>query len=356
MSKIFLEIDGVDYEGFTDNAVESSLENFSSSFSFSTTQKETRLGVLVNDLKLQQKVRVKIDSTVVITGYIEQLDISYSANSHSISVSGRDVGGDMIDSSMVPKSYKQRNFEALCNLVLADNGFSSVLVKNKVGVLTLDPTEIIKIEAGESVFDFLDRYAKKLQVLLKIDASGNLNILREDDEVVKNLLINDGTQSTNILAAQLNLSTQDRFNSIQVFSQADNSTHTKTGISQKGAAQDGVIRKTRRKILSMDTASQNASLKTLAEWNVNLRRAKGSRYSCKVIGFYSSNKTLWQPNKLVDIIDNTCQIQGTFLIQGVKFDQSLSGSFTTLEIVESGAFGLGAIKKSGFADQLILSN
>ena len=353
MSKIYLEVEGIKYEGFTDIAVNSALENFSSSFSFSTTVKETSFGRIQNDLKLGQQARVFIDEILIITGYIEDLDIQYSADSHSITVSGRDIGGDLIDSSIRQKSYKQRDFEKLINLVLADNGYS-IEVINNVGTLTLEPTETIKTEQNDSVFDFLDRYAKKLQVLLKINANGDLEIIREDDEVVKNYLINDFTQNGNILSASLNLTTINRFNVIEVYSQDNNRTHTKTSISQKGTATDSQIRTTRRKIITMDTASQSKSLKALAEWNVNLRRAKGSRYSCKVLGFYSGN-TIWQPNKLVNIVDLTAQIQGNFLIQGVNFSQSLQGSFTTLDIVERGAFSTEGVNSFGnsFADKLI---
>jgi len=104
----------------------------------------------------------------------------------------------------------------------------------------------------------------------------------------------------------------------------------------------------------METASQSRSLAALAEWNVNLRRAKGSRYTCKVVGFYSG-ENVWQPNKLVNIIDLTAQVQGNFLIQGVEFSQSLQGSFTTLDIVERGAFSLAGVNSFGnsFADGLI---
>jgi len=353
MSKILLEVAGVKYEGFTDVGVNGALENFSSSFSFSTTVKESSLGVIQNDLKLGQQARVFVGEDLVITGFIESLDISYSADSHSINVSGRDIGGDLIDSSIRQRSYIQRDFFKLINLVLVDNGYS-IKVINKVGTLTLEPTETIKTEQGDSVFDFLDRYAKKLQVLLKINPNGDLEIIREDNDVVKNFLINDFTENNNILSASLSLTTTNRFNVIDVYSQDNNRTHTKTGISQKGSATDSSIRTTRRKIITMETASQSRSLAALAEWNVNLRRAKGSRYTCKVVGFYSG-ENVWQPNKLVNIIDLTAQVQGNFLIQGVEFSQSLQGSFTTLDIVERGAFSLAGVNSFGnsFADGLI---
>lgn len=353
MSKILLEVNGIKYEGFTDVAVNSAIENFSSSFSFSTTVKENSLGVIQNDLKLGQPAKVFVDNDLIITGFIESLDIAYSADSHSINVSGRDIGGDLIDSSIRQKSYIQRDFFKLINLVLVDNGYL-IKVINKVGTLTLESTETIKTEQSDSVFDFLDRYAKKLQVLLKINPNGDLEIIREDNDVVKNFLINDFTENNNILSANLSLTTVDRFNIIEVYSQDNNKTHTKTSISQKGTATDPKIRSTRRKIITMDTASQSKSLKSLAEWNVNLRRAKGSRYSCRILGFYSG-KNVWQPNKLVNIIDLTAQVQGNFLIQGVEFSQSLQGSFTTLDIVERGAFSLAGINSFGnsFADGLI---
>lgn len=354
MSKILLEVNGLRYEGFTDIAVNNAMENFSSSFSFSTTVKENNFGRIVNDLKLGQEAKVYIDDNIVITGFIEDLEREISADSHSITLSGRDIGGDIVDSDIKQKSYTQRNFELLVNLVLRDNNFTTKVI-NKVGLLKLESTETIKTEQGETIFAFLDRYAKKLQVLLKIDAKGNLNIIREDDSVVKNMLINNHTSDTNILSSKLKLSTVDRFNVIEVYSQGNNKTHTKTSISQKGIAKDPQIRITRRKIATMDTASESKSLKALAEWNVNLRRAKGSRYTCRTLGFYSSNKTLWQPNTLVDIIDYNMEVQGTFLIQGVQFSQSLQGSFTTLDVVEQGAFNLDGFKNFGnsFASGLI---
>lgn len=353
-NKIYLEVAGIKYEGFTDIAVNSAMENFCSSFSFSTTVKETALGRIVNDIKLGQQAKVYIDNNLLITGFIEDLDKEVSPNSHSKTASGRDIGGDIIDSDIKQKSYNQRNFELLCNLVLKDNGFT-IKVINKVGLLKLEAKETIKTEQGQSIFNFLDKYAKKLQVLLKMDNKGNLTIIREDDSVVKNMLINNYTSDTNILSSRLKLTTVDRFNVIEVYSQGNNKTHTKTGISQKGSAIDSQIRKTRRKILTMDTASESKSLKALAEWNINVRRAKGSRYTCKTIGFYSSNNTLWQPNTLVDIVDYDMEVQGTFLIQGVEFSQSLQGSFTTLDIVEQGSFTLTGVKNLGnsFASGLI---
>ena len=375
MSKIYLEVNGIKYEGFTEISVNSSLENFCSSFSFATTLKEKlsflgdKTGKFTNDIKLQNKVKIYIDDIKILTGYIEALDLDYDSKSHNIVYSGRDIGGDMVDSSIIQATYKQRNFAMLAQIVLAKNGFTSVKIVNKAGLLFLEPTEVIATEDGEKVFDFLDRYAKKLQVIIKINRDGDLEIAREDDNVVKNMLINNRTKDNNILSAKLQLTTKDRFNIVNVYSQANNSKHTTTSISQKGTAKDSAIRDTRRISLNMNTASQSKTLAALAQWNVNVRRAKGSRYICKIVDFYSERieniqifklnyNQVWQPNTLVDIVDEVAQIEGTFLIQGVEFSQSVNGSFTTLDIVEKGSFtdsapNLFTNLGSSFADGLI---
>jgi prophage tail gpP-like protein len=378
MSKIYLEVNGIKYEGFTEISINSSLENFCSSFSFATTLKEdinilgNKTGGFVNDIKLQNKVKIYIDDILVLTGYIEALNVDYDAKNHSIVYSGRDIGGDMVDSSIIQSTYKQRNFELLTKTVLSQNGFSDIKIVNNAGLLLLESTEVIKTESNETIFNFLDRYAKKLQVIIKINRFGNLEITREDDTIVKNMLINNRTKDNNILSAKLQLTTKDRFNIIDVYSQANNKTHTSTGISQKGTAKDSSIRSTRRISLNMNTASESKTLNALAQWNVNVRRAKGSRYTCKVVDFYAERiqnilvgtlgfDKVWQPNTLVDIVDEVAQIEGTFLIQGVEFTQSNNGSYTTLDIVEKGSFtdtklNLFTNLGSSFADELIETN
>lgn len=354
MYKIYLEINGERYEGFTEISVSDSLERLSSSFAFSTTVKENNLGVLTSDIRLGDEAKVYIDDNLKLTGFIEVLNNGGDAFSESITFSGRDIGADIVDSNIRQKSYNQKNFELLINLVLKDNGFS-IKVINKVGLLVLETGEIIKTKQGETIFEFLDRYAKKLQVLLKISNKGELLIMREDDSVVKNMLINNYTSDTNILYSELNLSTVNRFYSNEFYSQSNNKTHTSLGVSQKGKAIDPQIRKTRTKISVMNTATNSKTLDALARWDANLNQAKDNVYTCKVVGFYSGGKTIWQPNTLVDIIDLKRRVRGTFLVQGVQFMQNTQGSFTTLDIVEQGSFKTGVIKAFGnsFADGLI---
>ena len=154
MSKILLEVNGVRYDGWTEVTVSKSIENLCGSFDFSTTVKESAGLVIQNDLKAQDEVKIFIDDTLILTGNIESLSISYSTSDHSIRVSGRDKTGDLIDSSIVQKNYKQTNFIKLATAILTDNGYSSIKILNKIAsssALTVGatPGNGISLEIGE---------------------------------------------------------------------------------------------------------------------------------------------------------------------------------------------------------------
>jgi prophage tail gpP-like protein len=135
---------------------------------------------------------------------------------------------------------------------------------------------------------------------------------------------------------------------VEVFSQANNNSYGVNAISQKGTAEDDIIRAPRRIRINSNNTTTNDFLNDLAKWNVNVKRAKGQRYNAKVVGYYAdaASTILWQPNTLVQIVDDKCNVDGTFLIQGVSYSKSSSGSFTDLSIVNQGAFGLSSIPTS----------
>lgn len=338
MNKIILEVNGIQYEGFTDITVNRSIENFCSEFSFATTVKEDEARVIQNAFKVQDEVKIYIDSKLIITGYIEDLDISYSADSHNIQLKGRDKTGDLIDSSIIEKTYTTRNFERLINIVLNDNGYTNIKVINNVGSLVFEKHEENKTKKRDTIFEFLDHYAQKLQVLLTTNEEGNIVITREGTSKADGVLISEKNgKNNNILTASISITSKERFRFIEVYAQSDNDSFTENTINQKSIAEDKQIRGVRRKRITLPISSTNTSLARLAVWQLNLRRAKGQRYDCTIQGFYS-NKEIWRPNTLVQILDDKCQLNGEFLIQGISYQKSSNGTFTTLSIVNKGAF------------------
>jgi prophage tail gpP-like protein len=361
---MFLEINGIRYEGWETVNVSKSIENLSGQFSFESSVREVFINnerFIENPIKAQDEARIFIDDNLITTGTVEDLNISYSIGNHAISVSGRDKTGDIIDSSVIQKSYNINNFPKLIAIVLKDNGYTNIDVKNNVTNLkALGSNEKIKTESGDTVFSFLDRYAKKLQVLLNTDAEGNIIITREgNDDAGGALISTKNNPNNNIISAKLNINTNQRYRFVEVFSQADNNSFGINAVSQKGSAEDDIIRAPRRIRINSNNSTNATFLNDLAKWNMNVKRAKGQRYDARVVGYYAdeSANILWQPNTLVPIYDDKCNLEGSFLIQGVSYSKSSSGSFTDLSIVNQGAFSLSPITTttSNLAEDLIKS-
>lgn len=363
---IELEVNGIRYSGWTDVSASKSIESLAGQFRFSTTVKQTEAGIIQNDLKVQDEVKVYVGDVKFLTGFIEDLTVEYSADSHSITVAGRDKLADLIDSSIIQKQYKQTNFIKLVRAVLKDNGYTDIkVIDNAKDILGATVSlavndSVIKTEKGDSIADFLDRYAKKLQILITSDEDGNMVMTREGDELSLGSLISTSQKQNvlpvNILSASVNINTVDRYKFIEMYSQSDNTSFTVNTVKQSGIAIDDTIRGPRRKRMTLGSSTSTNSLTSLAKWSVNIRKAKGLRYNCRVQGVFSAGDFIWKSNTLVQIKDDRCQLNGQFLIQGVTFGRSVQGTFTDISVVQKGAFsveGESASDGSNFASDLI---
>jgi prophage tail gpP-like protein len=344
-NEIFLEVNKIRYSGFTNVTVNKSLDQFARSFSATLVSKELFIGeerIIENPIKVGDEVQVYIDEQLITTGYVESLDIDYSADSHSISVAGRDKAGDLIDSSIIAKTYQVRNLKRLIELVLKDNGYSNIKVSQQAASIdNLEANEKVEAESNDTIFSFLDRYAKKVQVLLTTDENGDIVLTQEGStKAATDLVSLKRGDKNNIKSARLSLNTQDRYRFIEVYSQSTNDSFSENTVSQDGKAEDTDIRSPRRIRVISSIASETAILKEAAKWQLNVRRAKGLSYKCTVVNFLTEGESgdIWDINQTVNIKDDKCSLDGEFLISGVTFTKSNDGSTTQLTIVNKGSY------------------
>ena len=351
-NKIFYEIKGIRYEGVTSFQANDSMVDFGKSFSISITANSEIASALIN-IKTQDEIKIYIDNNLILTGFIITRNISYDASSHIITFEGADKATDLIDSDIIQKSYKIRNFTKLIKQVLLDNGYSLKVINNVPNIKTLNEKEEIQTENGETIINFLFRYAQKLQVLLTTDNKGNIVITREDAiGSIGSVINNFNGQNNNILSASINETTKDRFNIVEVFSQDTNDFHTEQASDQKGKRVDSNIRSPRRRRIIFSDPTTSDFLNEYAQWFINVKKAKGKVYKATVKGYYGNGNAIWKPNNLIKVKDVFTDLDGEFLIQDVSYSKSLNGSFTTLVIVEKGSLAL----EPSIPDEISLSS
>lgn len=360
---ITLEVNGIKYDGFTDISVTRNIETISGSFNFSATSNDiTSFPIAAGDA-----CRVWIGNTSVINGYVEVIRVAYNATSHSISITGRDRTCDIIDSTIVGvKEFQGMTLTAVIQKVLANHGLSDIQVINEAGNVetgqpsvtadSSDPftdSDPAASPINQTLFEFIESYARKRQVLLTTDGDGNIVLARSATGAASINLENIiNGQFNNIKSASVNYDFTKRFYKYTLQSQQNPGA---TGISfgadvsyenvavQTGFALDSDIRTSRITEVISETSDSTVNLTRLAIWTKNLTRARSTEYECVVQGYhYDEAKTqIWKPNILVKVVDDFANINATLLIKSVEYGLSVdAGSTTTITLVDADSYTL----------------
>ena len=349
---ITLEVKGNKFKGFTDISVFRSVETISGSFSFSATNDD----VVSFPIKAGDPCRILIKNESVIDGFVESLQVSYDADTHSIALSGRDKTADVIDSSVIGKKefVGPISLKNIIETTLSDNGITGISVINKAGSIeSFKEGEFFSAEIGATVFEFIEKYARKRQVLLTTDGNGNIILARAgtDTAIITLQTIKGGTEN-NILSANVNYDFTQRFNKYIMESQLNPSAFSfgadvdnANVVNQSGTDTDDKIRESRQLRIMSGSSDSSGDLGNLATWHANLRRARSTDYSIVVQGFHQDDAQtkLWIPNQLVQIIDEFADVSATLLIRSVEYNFNLTtGSTTTISLVDKDAYTLEA--------------
>lgn len=345
---ITLEVNGVDYAGFTEISVTKSLTDFCGKFTFAAVWSDD----VKFPIKVGQSCRIRVEDTIVINGFIEQLSINYDSSSHVINVMGRDRTADLVDSTL----GKQIEFTApytlenIARKILNILGIKSITVSSNVILTPFQKGELESGEFGIKAFDLIEKYARKKHVLATTTGDGNILFMRSDlKNKYKTILSLDEITQLTIKSTNTTYDNSKRFHTYIVKSQGNDSIqYFETDVVNavdisSPPVYDNEIRKSRLYNFTSEQALlSKEQAKTRAQWEANFRRSQAFVYSCTVQGFMPVNdKIIWQPAYLVQVIDDFSNINSTLLITEVQYNFSLSlGSQSILKLVTSDSFTL----------------
>lgn len=341
-----IKLNGADYTTWERANVFRSMETVCGAFSFTSSVDENNLF----PIKVGAAVEIAVDGIQVINGFVEKLGIEYSDDSHAITVSGRDILGDLVDSTVgeIKEFTGAVSLIDIARIVLDINNLQSVDIKNETGGFeTFKPIEVTSAEVGMEIFEFLELYARKSQILLTTDGKGNLVFARASTEVFPATLKNKVGGDSNILQANTNFDNSQRYYKYVVQSQL-NAQNQDAGVkpkdiaSQRGQILDSQIRTSRILEFNAEESSDSQTATRRAKWEANIRRARSLSYSPTIQG-HSVDGQLWKPNILVEVDDDFSDIQATLLVKSVRYAQSIDGGSTTkLDLTYSDAYTLQA--------------
>ncbi len=340
MHDVRLTADGLDYGGWKTLRLARGIEQLAGTFELGVTDLWPGQQ-LVKNIAPGDSCTVSIDGTVVITGYVDDVNVEHSATSHEVTVSGRDATGDLVDCSAICKTgqFSRKKANAIIAEICKPFGIS---VSSDVGAASavIDVTQLA-LQGGETAHEILDRVAKLKALLLMSDGQGGLLITAPGNggRVGTALMRGD-----NIKSGGVQFSFKERFSKYIVKGQGQNNDLLWGEATRlKAETSDAGVSRYRPLIVIAEDLVDGAALKRRAAWEANVRAGKSAQLSYKVHGWthgVGTDAALWQPNTIVHVTDPWCRTDADLLVKNVLFTLDESGSITTLALTPQQAFSL----------------
>ncbi len=326
-----LVIDSVRYSGWTALRVERGMDQLAGSFSFTLT---ARFGAdhAVRPIRPGAKAGVSLAGETVISGYVDKAQPHYDADRHELTVSGRDATGDLVDCAAIHKSGHWTNMS------LAQIAFD-LISPFKAGLTVIAnvgaPFKKWAIEAGETVFENLDRAARFRGVLLYSDGLGNLVIGEASSaRAPAELVLGRNIESASGVSSELQ-----RFSDYIVRAQQSgtNETYGAGAAALSAQAADATVLRYRPKVILAENESNAAGVKQRADWERTVRAARAQTVVYTVNGWRANGK-LWAPNTNTHVRDPFLGIDDDRFISRVAYTMDSEGLRTELSVLPKAAY------------------
>lgn len=323
---VAVKIDGKKYTGWESVSINKSMDAVCGSFDIGLVNNALTKGIFPG-----QNVVVEIDDEPIITGFIDKRVRKIDENSKTMSISGRDKTGDLVDCAAVKSSGSWKNIGLLqlCTDVCKPFGIKCFVGS---GASIGKPFASVAIQDGESAFALIERLCRQRSLIPLANSSGDL-VLETPSSIVSADSLSAGF---NIKAINEEIDYSNRFSTYTVKAQNSGGGNPWTGATAtgiKGTAKDTVIKRYRPLIMQSETKQDNGSAKDRASWEAVVRFGRSLNLSIDVKGWKQTSGALWKRNTLVDILHEELGIDGTFMLIGTSYKlDANTGRTTTLTL------------------------
>ncbi|WP_338299716.1 phage baseplate assembly protein [Pandoraea sputorum] len=284
---------------------------------------------------------LELNGKPVVTGFVDRVVPSISADGHDIRVTGRGQCQDLVDCAAVWPNYQMSNVTAYSMAQQLAEKYS-VSVRCDVENLLVIPQ--INILPGESTFDIVERTARYSALLVYEGSDGSLVLARSGTEVMASGI----HEGINLEAATVERSMDRRFSEIVVMLTGTNNMQDLSSINDPHfIAQDPNVPRFRRRVIIAECGELGWEVgKKRGLWEVARRRGRAETIHLTVDNWHDVAGNLWEPNKLVDVLIPSLKVSGDqagtvpvrYLIAEVTFSLDESGTHANLTLMPPEAF------------------
>lgn len=295
---------------------------------------------------------------LLIDGYIDSIDMSYSDRTNNVSFGFRSKVADLVDSTAITDSrkWKKAPLIKIAKDILADySGIEPAIVTTDPEALknSAKPFDTFSLQDEETVFDALLRLAKARGLFLMSDENNQV-LFATAGAIPSGLSFINAGGITNVKTGNKSSNFQDRYSEYRVYCQhAGSAVYSGATITSDNVAvetDEALSGRVRPLVICAESSDLKANLPARAKWERNVRAGKSVRLSYTINAPSEKFPALIRPNTLALVNDDTFELNGQYLIAGVNLSSSLSGQTAMIELAEPGAFTTKPTKKRSTRD------
>ncbi len=346
-NEVSLKVNGVKYKFWTSVSITSELNTIAPAFSVNAFSKSS---LMIDGLKSGRPVTVKIGEDTVLTGYIEQTPVSYSATSANVGIAGRSKTCDLIDCTVMVDdpniSYEKPNTSNSNYVSCPQNAateYKNVALETIIAQLIM-PYGIKLVNETKPLTKKRNFSAKHEDTVLKAlqNLTSTENLLFYGNEKGDLVVTEKGklTADDALVLGQNILTGDASFDASKIYKYyravgQDKGATGKTGhdaSSHNYIAVDDNVSRTRLLTKKVQGVADTAKCKVTAEGDRDYNRDQYFKITYKVQGWRQSTGKLWKINSLVDIKDDFLGID-TQRSQKIFNLTENEGMTTTLDMI-----------------------
>lgn len=344
VDEVTLSVNGQEFAWWQNVQITTNLQNYCRTFTVGLTRDLSSEYVQSIPLKLGDEVEVSIGEDLVLSGYITNVQQSYSATGVSLTVSGASYTVDLCDCTLPLSAKHSFKKQTVAQII------ESLATHYSVNVVDLLQSEE-KIDLDVSPFDeikrTLDGLIKEQSILLTDDAEGNIVITTagRGGDCFDSLVT-----GVNILTGSRNASQREIFSEYVVLAQAKNSASEQPVTSnQLSASASNYDMRQRVRVVQQDGTPNRAQITKRAQLLRDYSSGKSESLTYTVQGWRQSNGSLWTPNSMVHVVDPILEVFGDYVISSVTYGKSESGTTTSIQCVPLSTYLNTELKDSSSA-------
>lgn len=321
-NEVRLDVGGKRYGGWKSVSITASLEDAAREFTFPASETNPDDPIPIG-ARPGAECKVWIGDDLVVTGYIDGVDVSYDGESHELRFDGRSQTQDIVDCAAVDKYvWRRAKLEKIAADLCGSYGIDVVA--------QVDTGERIpkhKVEPGETVFECLERAAKMRGCMLVDDEQGRLVITRVDQAARATTALVQGGPEANIISCNARFSAEEVYSEYICRGQSagDDDTWGREAAHVEANAEDDGIGRRRVLVITPESGVTRAEARERATWEAAHRAGKSIDVGYRVPEWRQGDGALWAPNMLVQVLDKKARLDGELLIYRVTYELSIDG-------------------------------